>query len=79
MFQIVVLYVEEKESVERQLKRGRETVAHNERVRETGVGSVARRARDRHERGGVPEAVPRLHGADLRRAPDASRRCSTST
>jgi hypothetical protein len=38
IFQIVVLYVEEKESVERQLKRGREIVAHNERVRETGVG-----------------------------------------
>ena len=40
MFQIVVLYVEEKESVERQLKRGREIVAHNERVRETGVGTL---------------------------------------
>ena len=38
IFQIVVLYVEEKESVERQLKRGREILAHNERVRETGVG-----------------------------------------
>jgi adenylate kinase len=40
MFQIVVLYVEEKESVERQLKRGREVVAHNERVRETRVGTL---------------------------------------
>jgi adenylate kinase len=40
MFQIVILYVEEKESVERQLKRGRELVAHNERVRETGVGTL---------------------------------------
>lgn len=40
MFQIVVLYVEEKESVERQLKRGREIIAHNERVRETGVGKL---------------------------------------
>jgi len=40
MFQIVILYVEEKESVERQLKRGREVVAHNERVRETGVGTL---------------------------------------
>lgn len=39
MFQIVVLYVEEKESVARQLKRGREVLAHNERVRETGVGA----------------------------------------
>lgn len=40
MFQIVVLYVEEKESVERQLKRGREILAHNARVRETGVGTL---------------------------------------
>lgn len=40
IFQIVVLYVEEKESVERQLKRGREIVAHNERVRETGIGTL---------------------------------------
>ncbi|MCU0257143.1 MAG: nucleoside monophosphate kinase [Vicinamibacterales bacterium] len=40
LFQIVILYVEEKESVERQLKRGREIVAHNERVRETGVGTL---------------------------------------
>jgi adenylate kinase len=40
MFQIVILYVEEKESVERQLKRGREVVAHNERVRETGIGTL---------------------------------------
>jgi len=38
LFWIVVLYVEERESVERQLKRGRETAAHNARVRETGVG-----------------------------------------
>jgi adenylate kinase len=40
LFQIVVLYVEERESVERQLKRGREIVAHNERVRETGIGQL---------------------------------------
>lgn len=40
IFQIVVLYVDEPESVERQLKRGREIVAHNERVRETGVGTL---------------------------------------
>lgn len=38
MFHIVILYVEEKESVARQLRRGREIVAQNERVRETGVG-----------------------------------------
>jgi len=40
IFQIVVLYVEEKESVERQLKRGREIIAYNQRVRETGEGQL---------------------------------------
>lgn len=40
IFQIVVLYVEEKESVERQLKRGRQIIAHNQRVRETGMGQL---------------------------------------
>lgn len=39
-FQIVVLHVEEKESIERQLKRGRQIIAHNARVRETGVGRL---------------------------------------
>ena len=37
---IMVLFVEEKESVARQLKRGRETDAHNEEVRRTGVGRL---------------------------------------
>lgn len=40
IFQIVVLYVEEKESVERQLKRGRQIIAVNQRVRDTGVGQL---------------------------------------
>lgn len=40
IFQIVVLYVEEKESIERQLKRGRQIITHNARVRETGVGEL---------------------------------------
>ncbi len=40
IFQIVVLYVEEKESIERQLKRGRQIIAHNARVRETGLGQL---------------------------------------
>lgn len=40
IFQIVVLYVEEAESVERQLKRGRQIIAHNQRVRETGLGQL---------------------------------------
>ena len=37
---IMVLFVEEKESIARQLKRGRETHAHNEEVRRTGVGRL---------------------------------------
>lgn len=37
---IMVLFVDEKESVARQLKRGRETRAHNEEVLRTGVGEL---------------------------------------
>jgi adenylate kinase len=37
---VMLLFVEEKESVARQLKRGRETLAHNEEVRRTGVGQL---------------------------------------
>ncbi|HEY0945894.1 MAG TPA: nucleoside monophosphate kinase [Opitutaceae bacterium] len=37
---IMVLFVDEKTSVERQLKRGREILAHNEEVRRTGVGEL---------------------------------------
>jgi adenylate kinase len=40
LFRIAVLFVEEKESIERQLKRGRQIIAHNQRVRETGVGDL---------------------------------------
>ena len=40
VFRITVLFVEEKESIERQLKRGRQVIAHNQRVRETGVGEM---------------------------------------
>jgi adenylate kinase len=39
-FHIVVLFVEERESINRQLKRGREIEAHNEKVRMTGVGTL---------------------------------------
>lgn len=35
---VMVLFVDEKTSVERQLKRGRELMEHNERVRQSGVG-----------------------------------------
>jgi adenylate kinase len=37
---IMVLFVDEKESVQRQLKRGRETRAHNEEVARTGIGEL---------------------------------------
>jgi adenylate kinase len=38
IFQIMVLFVDEAESVARQLKRGRQVVAHNEEVNRSGVG-----------------------------------------
>lgn len=38
VIQIVVLFVDEKESVNRQLKRGRDVLAHNAEVRRTGHG-----------------------------------------
>jgi adenylate kinase len=37
---IMVLFVDEKESVARQLKRGREITIHNEEVRRTGIGEL---------------------------------------
>lgn len=37
---IMVLFVDEKESIARQLKRGRETRVHNEEVERTGVGEL---------------------------------------
>jgi adenylate kinase len=37
---IMVLFVEEKESIARQLKRGRETLAYNQEARRTGVGKL---------------------------------------
>ena len=37
---IMVLFVDEKESIARQLKRGRETTAHNEEVKRTGIGML---------------------------------------
>ncbi len=37
---IMVLFVDEKESIARQLKRGRETRAHNEEVARTGIGQL---------------------------------------
>ena len=40
VMQIVVLFVDEKESVGRQLKRGRETKLNNDEVRRTGAGQL---------------------------------------
>lgn len=40
IFRITVLFVGEQTSIERQLGRGREIVAHNEQVRRTGVGEL---------------------------------------
>jgi adenylate kinase len=40
VMQIVVLFVDEKESVARQLKRGREVKAHNEEIRRSGQGKL---------------------------------------
>ena len=37
-FHIMVLFVEEAESISRQLKRGRQTIAHNEEVKASGTG-----------------------------------------
>lgn len=37
---IMVLFVDEKTSVARQLKRGREILAHNEEVNRTGIGEI---------------------------------------
>ncbi len=39
-FHIVVLFIDEKESVKRQVNRGQEALAHNEEVKESGVGEL---------------------------------------
>lgn len=39
-FKVVILYVDEKESVKRQMKRAELTSLHNERVRDAGTGDV---------------------------------------
>ena len=39
-FHIMVLFVDEKESVARQLKRGRETLVRNAEIRQSGVGEL---------------------------------------
>ena len=40
MFHIMVLFVDESESIARQLKRGRQIIAHNEEVKRSGIGEL---------------------------------------
>jgi adenylate kinase len=40
IFHIMMLFVDETESIARQLKRGREVRAHNEEVRRSGIGEI---------------------------------------
>jgi adenylate kinase len=40
IFHIMVLFVDEQESIARQLRRGQEVVAHNEEVRRSGMGEL---------------------------------------
>lgn len=40
IFHIMVLFVDEAESIARQLKRGKEVLAHNEEVRSSGIGEL---------------------------------------
>jgi len=40
IFHIMVLFVDEAESIARQLKRGKEVIAHNEEVRRSGLGEL---------------------------------------
>lgn len=40
IFHILLLFVDETESIARQMKRGREVLAHNEEVRSSGLGEI---------------------------------------
>lgn len=40
IFHIMVLFVDEQESIARQLKRGRQVIAHNEEVKRSGIGEL---------------------------------------
>ena len=48
---IMVLFVDEKESIARQLKRGRETRQHNEEVARTGIGQLWEERATDHDEG----------------------------
>ncbi|MDB4619521.1 nucleoside monophosphate kinase, partial [bacterium] len=55
---IMVLFVDEKTSVDRQIKRGKQIAEHNEEVKSTGVGEIIElRATDRD-----PKAASRRYG-----------------
>jgi len=50
IYHIMVLFVDEAESIARQLSRGREIIAHNEEVKRTGTGTMQEeRPTDTHE------------------------------
>ena len=68
IFQIMVLFVDEAESVARQLKRGRQVVAHNEEIARSGVGERWEERATGLQRGARTQPLPRLQGANLRRA-----------
>ncbi len=48
---IMVLFVDEKESIARQLKRGRETLRHNDEVARTGIGQLQEDRPTDHDEG----------------------------
>ena len=50
IFHIMVLFVDETESIARQLKRGRQVISHNEEVKRSGIGEIwEERATDIHQ------------------------------
>ena len=67
IFRITVLFVGEQTSVERQLSRGREILAHNEQVRRTGVGALIELRAHRRRRSPGAQPLPHVQGADVRR------------
>ena len=66
-FRIALLYVSEKVSVERQLKRGREIREHNRRVRETGEGKLLEERETDLDPDLCRKRVPDVHQRDVRR------------
>ena len=66
IFHIMVLFVDEAESVARQLKRGRQVVAHNEEVTRLAWANGGRNGRRTLARG-WPDPLPRVQGANLTR------------